>query len=298
MNCMHHAMTIITGPTAVGKTDFSLELAQQTPSAIINADVGQFYMPLSIGTAKPDWRSQPVAHYLFDLLSVPQDLNVVGYRALLMPLLNELQTQQKHAVLVGGSSFYIYSLFFPQSLVGVTKLSYEQDTHELWQKLAHIDPERAQAIAQNDRYRITRALDIWYGLGIKPSTIKPKFAPIAPAEVVILTLPTETLYARINARTDLMLKAGWLDETRALLPQWREFFMTKKLIGYDDIIRYLDGEIRTYKELVQTIQQKTRNYAKRQMTFNRMMAKKLEANGVRTIFLDARTPSCATLFNR
>lgn len=271
----HQGMLIITGPTGVGKTDCALAIASQVSSVIINADVGQFYTPLTIGTAKPDWRSSVTPHYLFDVINDPLNLSVVDYKKLLIPCLKNACDLQKLPIVVGGSSFYIQSIFFTPSVAVVEKKIYKKNTQELWAELVSIDPNRANNIAPTDRYRITRALDIWYNLGVRPSERAPKFDPITPALMVVLTCAPTRLYERINARVIYMLQSGWIEEVCALSSLWQDFLLKKKLIGYDDIVQYIRTKPFSYNELIAKIQQKTRNYAKRQMTFNRMLAKKL-----------------------
>jgi len=270
---------VITGPTGVGKSDLALLLAEKINGEIINCDVGQFYKPLTIGTAKPDWQSSPVAHHLFDVITDPVNFTAVAFRELVGKLISEIESRGHVPMIVGGSGFYINSLFFPpQRRVDVEPREYSEKTDKLWLKLHKIDPQRASEIQKNDRYRIERALDIWYGLNIIPSKFKPKFDPIAPALLFVITRKVKELYNNINERVKIMIDAGWISEVEDLSPAWHKFLLKKKLIGYDDVIRYLHGEIASRDELVALIQKKTRNYAKRQLTFNRMLTKKFEVH--------------------
>ena len=106
-------MIIIYGPTAVGKTDAAFKIAEHISAEIINADVGQFYTPLLIGTAKPDWKKSPVPHHLFDILDEPKDLTVAQYRELLIPVLDEIWRRNNIPIIVSGSGFYLTYIFFP-----------------------------------------------------------------------------------------------------------------------------------------------------------------------------------------
>lgn len=276
-------MLILYGPTGVGKTDCALSLAQRIPAEIINADVGQFYVPLTIGTAKPSWKTSTVPHHLFDILDEPRDITVTEYRNLVIPVLNEVWQRGNIPIIVGGSGFYIASLLFPPpSLPKEIVDSTFQDEKNLWEQLFAIDPDRAQQIHPHDTYRITRALDIWYSTGTKPSQYIPTYQPIAPFLLVWLTRDRHELYERINQRVIQMFNQGWLEEVMALRgTEWEKFLLKKKLIGYDDIIQYLrqTNPSQSMEDLIATIAQKTRNYAKRQITFWTMLKKKLIAVG-------------------
>ncbi len=275
----------ILGPTGVGKTDLSYSLAARYPVGIINADVGQFYAPLSIGTAKPPLPHPSIAHYLFNSINEPKDLSNIVYRQECSKLLGSCAQAGEVSVIVGGSLFYAQALFYERSIGDLSSL----DTHELakkysWDDLALIDPIRAAAIHKNDSYRITKAYQLWLATGVRPSTFESRFSPFfdQETEVVIfyVTREREDLYRRINERTENMLAHGWLEETEALSDDWKEFLLRKKIIGYPDIIQFLSaGHARNsqaFKGLSSAIAQKTRNYAKRQETYWRMLKNKLE----------------------
>lgn len=279
---IHKHLVVIYGPTGVGKTDFADHLANIVHGEIINADIGQFYTPLSIGTAKPLWQKSPIAHHLFDILDEPRDLTVTQYRELVIALLEDIWQRGNVPIIVGGSGFYIASLFFPPQLPSSKKsmmVNFEgDDTKSLWDMLNKIDPERAKDIHIHDRYRIVRALEIWHNTGIKPSNYVPIYDPPSPYFMLCLTRDRKQLYERINQRVHEMIEQGWIQEVKLLLGTlWENFLKEKKIIGYDDIIRYLHGPQtnKDYEYLIETIAQKTRNYAKRQLTFWRMMQKKL-----------------------
>lgn len=260
-------LLIITGPTAVGKTDLALQLAARIPTEIINIDVGQFYEPLTIGTAKPDWRSSPIPHHLFDILSEPKDYTVVAYREQLQELVKDIWQRNKLPICVGGSLFYVQSLFFPPRSETLAHSALAEAP--TWHELYTVDPQRAQQIHPNDTYRIKRAFMLWHATQTKPSTFMPAYEPLADAHVVFLTRAREQLYQRINERVKIMLEDGWVDEvTRLQNTAWEPFLERKKLIGYNEIMRHLVSPTTyTREQLVEDIQRKTRHYAKRQCTF-------------------------------
>lgn len=279
---------IIYGPTGVGKTDFSWDLAQVLPNAqIINADLGQLYVPLTIGTAKPDLRKAPVPHHLFDILDRPVHYTVQQYRQRVISLMREFWNQGITPIIVGGSGFYIKSLLFPPcEFDGVEKkevlLQETSNEINLWQKLSLIDPERAANIHPHDTYRIERALEIWHTTGQKPSLFAPCYTPPSDYMLIHLTRTRDDLYTRIDQRVKIMIEQGWINEVISLIgTEWELFLHEKKLIGYDDIIQYIHGQ--TYKDmgdLIATIAKKTRNYAKRQETFWRMLVRCIEQTSV------------------
>lgn len=273
---MNQKLIIIYGPTGVGKTDYALSLGQDIKIEVINGDVGQFYEPLAIGTAKPDWKKEKVPHHLFDVLKKPEDCTVVMYRKMVLDTVQQVWSRGAVPIIVGGSGFYIKSFFFVPQGVSCNQQEFSETTEELWQMLKKRDPKRAQETYQQDRYRIERALAL-LNQGIKPSECIPEYTSLdADVLLCFLNRPRKELYERINERTHAMFEQGWVQEVEPLMnTPWQEFLKRKKLIGYNDIIDYLETD-RTEQEREQlyvTIQKKTRNYAKRQLTFWRMLEK-------------------------
>lgn len=278
-------MIIIYGATGVGKTALSYELAEYLNGAIINMDIGSLYSPLNIGTAKPDISKSTVPHYLFNMLESPVNYTVSDYRMQVASLIHEIDRNKMTPILVGGSGFYLNSLFFPPIAPAATSLPddyrsryQDLDNHALWQMLHAIDPSRAQSIHSNDRYRLERALAIWHLHKQQPSSLQPVYAPVTDNRVMILYCyrDREALYQNINERVRAMMNAGWMEEVISLLgTPWEPFLIEKKIIGYDDIIHCLRAERCDKEELSDTIARKSRNYAKRQLCYWRMLKKLL-----------------------
>ena len=183
--------------------------------------------------------------------------------------------------------FFIWlkSLFFPPALlnfgenpapeIDLNKLS----ELELWELLKSIDPVRAKQIHQNGLYRIRRALDIWIQTGQKPSIYKPIYSPIFNAMIIYVCPPTDILNQRIKQRTEQMVHCGWIDEAKALMgTDWQEFVEFKGFIGYSEIFEYLKNnkEASFLPDLINKIQIKTMQYAKRQRTFWRSFANQID----------------------
>ena len=275
-------VVIITGPTASGKTALSEQLISDLQGAIINADLGQFYTALTVGTAKPPWRKLPFDSYLFDWVDTPRDISVVAFKEAVDLLVQSIHQQQKVPIIVGGSSFYIKSIFYPPREIPMTQTvdmrQFEMlPADELWQKLHAVDVERARNIHPTDRYRLTRALALWHGTGQKPSTLKPSFAMPFEKAVVVIVLPKRTVLSeRIHGRTMHMInEEGWVDEVRKLLgTSWEAFVRSKKLVGYVELIDWLNNGAAqaTLSKVVDEISIKTRQYAKRQETFLKKLA--------------------------
>lgn len=287
---------IITGPTGVGKTDIvkNISTSLGQPVEIINADVGQFYEPLAIGTAKPEWQKETDPQHLFDYIKEPKNYTAFDYRFDVMLLMNAIWKRNAIPIIVGGSAFYLKSLFFPpqnNKLIADNALYREdrekqmaaQSNQQLWDELYAIDLERAESLHKNDRYRLERALLLWYTTGALPSKQIPDFKPLCNYFMIFLTRERQQLYDRINKRVIEMINAGWIHEVERLKNEWKEFLKRKKLIGYDDIITFLENinkvmslESSDQNVLIETIQQKTRWYAKRQHTFWNSFKKQLE----------------------
>jgi len=265
-------MLIIYGPTGVGKSDLACAIAQKVPAEIVNADMGQLYTPLSIGTAKPNWKTEPVKHHLFDVMNEPLDCSVIEYRQMLSAVLEDIWSRNKLPIIVGGSGFYVQSIFYPP----IAKHT-DVPSHGTWDDLHAVDPQRAAHIHPNDKYRISRALSIWNSSGIKPSVYVRRFEPLGSGHIVWVGRERAQLYARINERVLVMIKQGWLDECKALMgTRWQEFIQRKKLIGYPELFDYVQGNI-ALDDAIQSISKKTRAYAKRQETFWRMLKRTIQA---------------------
>ncbi len=287
---MHHFFLVITGPTGTGKSAVALELAHHLPIEIVNGDMGQLYTPLNIGTAKPTpFERMLVPHHLFDLLDEPINFTVAQYRSRVYAVICDIWSRNNIPVIVGGSGFYIRSLFYPAAdaqsagahqasaaLENFTNVS----TQELWERLNAIDPARAAKIHPHDRYRIERALNLWQETGQLPSSRAPVYDPISNHfQLFLLTRDRAELYERIDTRVHEMLPA-WLEEVQSLRKTtWQDFLCRKKIIGYCELLQA--SEITN--TVIATIQRDTRRYAKRQLTFFRSLLEQLPSEQTHTI---------------
>lgn len=277
----------IYGPTGVGKTDFALQISKECgwKTEIINMDVGQFYRPLSVGTAKPNSEEQSlVPHHLFDCIDTPVNFTVTEYRSRVMRLVHDITTRGNLPIIAGGSGFYLKSLFFNlediSQGVADSELSGRLNEENTWHLLNDVDPARARAIHPNDQYRIDRALTVWRAHGVLPSAQEARGSVPWDCSVVFLWRDRPELYDRINQRVEMMMDQGWLSEVAGLQGSaWEEFIAHKKLIGYHELFQFLKGSQSPYeyRAVVSDIQTKTRHYAKRQLTFWKFLSRSLQS---------------------
>ena len=272
---------IITGPTAVGKTSTSIELAKMIDGEIVSIDSRQLYKYLDIGTAKPTLREQKtIPHHLIDLFEPTVQVSAGEYRRLAIDVVENIVSRGNTPIFVGGSGMYINALvhgIFKDSTSNPElrkKLMAEikvKGNVTLYNRLMDIDSESAKKIHLNDAKRITRALEIYEITGKPPSQHfqKQESNPAFPPKIFVLTRERSKLYERINLRVDQMLDEGLIKETEDLLNnKYRSALDELKTLGYQEVIQYLDEEV-DYNALVQNLKMNTRRYAKRQLTWLR-----------------------------
>lgn len=271
----------IIGPTAVGKTALSLQLAKQFNGEIISGDSMQVYRDLDIGTAKilPDERAG-IPHYLIDIRDVNQRYSVADFVAEATQLISEITNRGGLPIIVGGTGFYLKALLYQMNLGGDHydetennrqkwhQFATEQGQTALWQRLNELDPAAAQNIPVSNERRVVRALEVYERTGTRFSEQQTELLPRYDAYVVGLNTDRAVLYERINQRVDLMMHAGLLDEARQLYDQGGRQWQSGKGIGYRELFEYFDGQL-TQAAAVDKIKLDTRHYAKRQLTWFR-----------------------------
>lgn len=277
-------LVILTGPTAVGKTKLSLELAKKIGGEIISADSMQVYRHMDIGSAKimPD-EMDGVKHHLIDILDPKEDFNVVLFQQKCYEAMEQIYAAGRIPILTGGTGFYIqavlYGIDFTENEEDTTyrkELEEQAKTEEgialLHQKLAQVDPVSATAIHANNVKRVIRALEFYHLTGQKISehneTEREKEA-VFNAAYFVLNDDRDKLYERIEERVDLMLEKGLVDEVNKLKDMGCERQMVSMQgLGYKEILDYLSGEI-SLERAVYLIKRDTRHFAKRQLTWFR-----------------------------
>ena len=276
-------MVILTGPTAVGKTELSINLAKMINGAIISADSMQIYKYMDIGSAKiMPHEMQGIKHYLIDELMPEEEFNIYRFKQMAMEALDEIYASGQIPIVVGGTGFYIQGLLYD---IDFTKQDADDDyrkqleefanvngAHALHEKLKDIDPVSYETIHENNVKRVIRALE-YYKQTNEPISKhneeeKQKESPYNFAYFVLNDV-RENLYSRIDKRVDIMMEAGLLDEIKALKKRGcTRDMVSMQGIGYKEMLKYLDGDY-TLEEAVEKVKQESRRFAKRQLTWFR-----------------------------
>lgn len=263
---------VILGPTAVGKTKLSVELAKKINGEIINADSTQVYKNLNIATAKiTEEEKEGIVHYLFDIKDINEDYTVFDYQKDVRTLIEDIKSRGKTPILVGGTGLYIKASLYDYEfdIEEVKESDYSKyTTDELYDMLLKVDNETK--IHKNNRKRIERTLDIYNSKG-KIDKKTNKDILLYDSIFIGLTTSREILYDRINLRVDKMLDLGLLEEAKWLYDTNIRTKAVMTPIGYKELFEYFDGNI-TLEEAIELIKKNSRHYAKRQYTwFNNQM---------------------------
>jgi tRNA dimethylallyltransferase len=273
----------IVGPTAVGKTGLAIQVAKRVSGEIISADSRQIYRHLDIGTAKPNTRQRTVTKFhLIDFVEPDQEYSCGQFARDAVEKIDEIKKRKKIPIVCGGTGLYIKALFQPLDELPrsdkkykdhITELLHKHGIEYMYKMLVAVDPTWAKRIKRTDTQRILRGLEVYEMTG-KPLTQligkKAVTRPFVP-HYIGLNIPREVLYERIDKRFDEMLEQGLVDEVRTLLGRGLSPNSSAlRTIGYKEIIAHLKGRL-TLNEAIEKAKQRTRNYAKRQITwFNKI----------------------------
>lgn len=260
---------VIIGPTGVGKTKLSIELAKRYNAEIINGDAIQVYKGLDIGSAKVSRDEMDgIVHHLFDIKDVWEDYSIYDYQIDCRKKINDILSRDKNVIIVGGTGLYIKSALYDYTLEceDYNVNQYEDiSTEELYNRLKSMDKEID--IDRFNRRRIIRALNYYltYNKSIRENN---KGNDLLYDDVLFIGLTTDRnlLYDRINSRVDKMLENGLLEEVKSFYDNNMHYKPLLGGIGYKEIYSYLDGNI-SLDDAIELIKRNSRRYAKRQYTF-------------------------------
>lgn len=260
---------VIVGPTGVGKTKLSIELAKYYNGEIINADAMQIYKELNIGTAKiKEEEKANIPHHLFDIKTVEEEYSIYNYQKDCRNKINEIFSRKKMPILVGGTGLYIKSALYDYHLDETKErnTNYEHlTTQQLYDKLINLDKESIGKIDPNNRIRIINAIN-YYQRNKHSITQNKTNTLLYDAVFIGLTTERQHLYQIINQRTDKMIKMGLIEEVKSF---FEKKMYTKPLlagIGYKELYTYFEGKT-SLEEAIENIKKNSRKYAKRQYTF-------------------------------
>jgi tRNA dimethylallyltransferase len=290
-----HVVAVV-GATATGKSGLGIQLARALGGEVVNADSMQLYAGMDIGTAKePEAARQGVPHHLLDIWPVTQAANVADYQKLARGAIDDIAARGRVPVLVGGSGLYVRAALDDLHFPGTDTATRARLTGELARlgpavlhaRLATLDPDAAAVILPGNGRRIVRALEVIEISGRPFTATMPAYAQVRPAVQIGLTLPRPELDLRIAARVDRMWQAGFEAEVRRLAGQGlREGITASRALGYQQLLRHLDGEGTLDDARAETIKA-TKRFARRQESWFR--------RDPRVHWLDATTPETQLL---
>ena len=261
---------VITGPTGVGKTKISLEIAKKLHTEIINGDAYQIYKKMNIGTAKPTKDELSIVkHHFFDFQDPLDDFSVSDYQKQIRSLITEFHNKQMIPLIVGGTGLYIDSVIRNYQFLAPKRSEQSEldnlSNDELHKILAKLDKEASLQIHMNNRKRVLRAIELAQTGENESRTLKNEF--VYDALVIFLNDERTKLYERINQRVDKMISDGLIEEVNSLYPDGLGK-TARAAIGYKELFSYFEGDM-SKEEAIEKIKQNSRHYAKRQMTWYR-----------------------------
>ena len=272
---------VLIGPTAVGKTKLSIELARRFNGEIISGDSMQIYKRMDIGTAKiTKEEMEGIPHHLIDIKDPDEPFSVAEFQGLVRGKIAEISSRKKLPMIVGGTGLYIQSVLYDYQFteaasdhefrLKLEQIAEERGNLELHERLKEVDPDSAERIHPNNLRRVIRALEVYHCTGKTMTAYQQEQQPelLYDTCLVGLTMERELLYNRINKRVDLMMEQGLVEEVKDLYDRGIRDCQSIQAIGYKELYEYFDGRM-TLQEAVQNLKQNSRRYAKRQLTWFR-----------------------------
>lgn len=271
-----NTLVVIIGPTAVGKTELSIQLAKLLSCEIISADSRQIYKDITIGTAKPSQKElKEVKHHFIDKLELDEYYSAAQYETDVLKLLNTLFSESNYAIMVGGSMMYTDAVCrgiddiptITDDTRDMMRRKFETEgLDNLCNELRLLDPEYYKIVDVKNHKRVIHALEICYQTGCTYTSFRTKTVKHRPFNILKIGLrrQRENLFNRINKRVDIMMQEGFLNEAKKLFP--KRNLNSLNTVGYKELFNVLDGQWEL-KMAVERIKKNTRVYAKKQMTW-------------------------------
>lgn len=273
-------LVVICGPTATGKTALAVSMAQRFGGEVVSADSMQIYKGMDIGTAKPTEQERGgIPHHMIDFAEIGEEYGASFYSIHARECIEDIAERGKLPILCGGTGLYISAVVYPLDFNGtgadtayraeLADFANKYGSMALYQKLAELDAEAANAIHPNNVRRVIRALEIIKKQGNSCLARSQKIFnddPLFELAWVGLTMDRGVLYSRIDARVDNMMEMGLLEEVETLAKQYGKGSIAFQALGYKELLCYLNGQT-TREAAVDQIKTGTRNYAKRQLTW-------------------------------
>ncbi len=278
---VENQLICICGPTASGKTALSVALAKERDTEILSADSMQIYRGMDVGTAKPtEGERQGVPHHLFDIREPGEPFSVAQYVELADACAQELLARGKIPIVVGGTGLYMDALIECNTFSGgetdpairehYQRMAAERGNEAVHESLRAVDPESAARLHPNNLKRVIRALEVYHQTGMTIDTLNARNRKPEPKykayKIGVCPASRAVLYERIERRVEEMLCGGLLDEAMALLSAGRLTGTAAQAIGYKELIPFLEGRD-SLENCAALLRQRTRNYAKRQLTW-------------------------------
>lgn len=284
-------ITVITGPTASGKTSLAIELAKKIDAEIISADSRIIYKDLDIVSAKPkEEEKEGIIHHLIDIKTVDDGVYSAGdFVKDAKKAIEKIKSEGKNIIIQGGTWFYIKSLLDEKSLIefGQDKNLREKlnklSNDELYEILKSKDEKRAKLVHKNNRDKIIRSIELIELTGMKLSEYKRKENEQFDAVWFMKDITREELYEKINLRTDLMIKEGLYFEWEQNIKKYKNHEILYNTIGYREFFDLKEGVYNSFDEAIDKIKQHTRNFAKRQLTWFRQNEAKLNIHTISSL---------------
>lgn len=278
---MNNKIIVLVGPTAVGKTYVSVELAKKLNTEILSADSMQIYKKMNIGTAKvTEDEKQGINHHMIDIINPDETFSVSDFKSMAENIIDNILLDNKIPIIVGGSGLYvnslIYNLDFGKAKSDTkirdyyTSLYNEHGEDFLYEMLKKIDPESAEKIHKNNVKRVIRALEVFEILGKKFSELNTdirKYSEKYDCILIGLNMDRKILYDRINKRVNKMISDGLIEEVKSLINKgYNKNLVSMQGIGYKEIIDYIEGNT-NLDDAINILKRNTRRFAKRQFTW-------------------------------